>query len=919
MPSLQTRAGGGGAASARPSALSTLLGLGPHASFGGARTTPARSAPPPAPAAWEQWIAAAAGPVSDGTTPGAAQRGVYSDAAATPGRMDVDGARGRATALTPASLAAAVAAAAAAAGASTLAPQHRGTRSAGAVPRTTGGAGSRRQQQRARLLALLEQIDAGTASEQTPAPAEAAPPAAFAAPPALDDFPVDPRDLAALLEAAAAVPQPQQQQPAAPCALVGVERADRQPLAALQANGPAGGVAAPLFPAAPAPLLCGIAVAADDDEWGSDFWEVPAPAAGAALRVLSAVDEARSDGGGPARRVRLRDDAAGVEYALELRDDWADTPLAPGDAVCVDAPWSFCGDATLRAAGPGRLVLHPEVLVSATAVAASLSCLRRAVLAERMGPGAPSTASLYGSATHALLQNALTAPPEALAAGQLPSRCDAAAVTIAAGAAASLQAVGQSEAELRKHLSSAAPHAAAWVAALRGGGPPVMASRPRGEPDAALELHRVADVEEMVWAPRAGLKGQLDATVEAQLGAGQAARRAPLELKTGRFRAAAEHGAQVALYTVLLAERHGRDGPDAPFGLLHYSVADTRGAPPATVVVAPDSRELASLMGARNALAAGIVAASRPGGALPPIAAARSECARCFRAADCATAAAALEGDDGSAAGVADVFQRHVAHVSPAAAAFLRHWDAICGAEVALLQQRAAAPWLPAHEVRRRGGTCLEVRPFINGRCFLLVDGLTSLVRGRACILSAAQRRCPPLARPLPRMRRWRRAAPTSATALRATWSTTSCSAQQTRPASQQLQPRLRRRTTAPTHRAQCRPRWATRVPMRRRQWQPRPERFRPPRLRCWAASARATACCSAWRRPLARPLLTSPCWRAPALRAWPRRQPPALACLPQRWRCSRCAAAAPSRCLRAAVMPAAWRGARTATTAPAW
>ena len=716
MPSLQARAGGGGAAAARPSALSTLLGLGPQPAFGGARTTPARSGPPPAPAAWEQWIAAAAGPVSDGTTPGA-QRGVYADAAATPGRMDVDGARGRASALTPASLAAAVAAAAAAAGGSTLAPQHRGTRSAGAVPRTTGGAGSRRQQHRARLLALLEQIDAGTAAEVTPAPAEAAPPAAFAAaPPALDDFPVDPRDLAALLEAAAAVPPAP---PPAPCAPVAAERADRQPLAALQANGPPGGVAAPLFPAAAAaPAACGIAVAADDDEWGGDFWEVPAPAPGAALRVLSAVDEARADGGGPARRVRLRDDAAGVEYALELRDDWADTPLAPGDSVCVDAPWSFCGDATLRAAGPGRLVLHPEVLVSATAVAASLSCLRRAVLAERMGPGAPSTASLYGSATHALLQNALTAPPEALAAGQLPSRCDAAAVSIAAGAAASLQAVGQSEAALRQHLSGAAPHAAAWVAALRGGGPPVMASRPRGEPDAALELQRVADVEEMVWAPRAGLKGQLDATVEARLGAGQAARRAPLELKTGRFRAAAEHGAQVALYTVLLAERHGRDGEEAPFGLLHYSVADTRGAPPATVVVAPDSRELASLMGARNALAAGIVAASRPGGALPPIAAARSECARCFRAADCATAAAALEGDDGAAAGVADVFQRHVGHVSPAAAAFLRHWDAICGAEVALLQQRAAAPWLPAPEVRRRGGACLEVRTKKAGACF---------------------------------------------------------------------------------------------------------------------------------------------------------------------------------------------------------
>ena len=226
VPSAQQRAAVGGVGAARPSALSMLLGLGPaNAAHAAARTTPLRTGPPPAPAAWEQWIAAAAGPVAE-ATPGAALRSVLgalgaADPAATPGRADVDGVRGRASAPTPASLAAAVAAAAAAAGASTIAAQHLGRRSAGAAPRTTGGAGSRRQQQRARVRALLEQIDAGTAPDETPAPAEEAPPAAFepAAAAAPDEFPVDPRDLAALMEAAATVPPPQQPPAlAAPCA-----------------------------------------------------------------------------------------------------------------------------------------------------------------------------------------------------------------------------------------------------------------------------------------------------------------------------------------------------------------------------------------------------------------------------------------------------------------------------------------------------------------------------------------------------------------------------------------------------------------------------------------------------------------------------------------------------------------------------
>jgi len=797
-----------------------LLGLGPpNGAPAAARTTPLRTGPPPAPAAWEQWIAAAAAPVAEGT-PGGALRSVLgaygaADPAATPGRADVDGVRGRASAPTPASLAAAIAAAAAA-GASTVAAQHLGRRSAGAAPRTTGGAGSRRQQQRARVLALLEQLDAGTAPEETPVPAETdAPPAAFepAAAAAPDEFPVDPRDLAALMEAAATVPppQPQQQQAHAEslCAPVDAARADRPPLAALQANGPMSGTAAPLFPAAaPAPAAPAIFVAADDDDWANDFWEVPAPPPGAILRVVTVADELRSDGGGPARRVRLRDEARGVEYALELRDDWADTPLAPGDAVSVVAPWSFCGDATLRSSAPGRLVLHPEVLISATAVGASLACMRRAVLTERLGGGAPSTASLYGSATHALLQSALTAPPEALGPEQLAVRCDVAAASIAAGAAASLVAVGQSEAALRQHLSTAAPHAAAWVAALRGGGPPVQASRLRGLPDAALEVQRVTDVEEMVWAPRVGLKGQLDATVEARLGPGQPPRRAPLELKTGRFRAAAEHGAQVSLYTLLLAERHGQDGPEAPFGLLHYSAADSRGAPPATLVVEPDSRELASLMGVRNTLAAAMVASARPGGSLPPIAALHSECARCFRVAECATAAVALEGDDGSSAGVADLFQRHAGHISPTAAAFLRKWDAICGAEVALLQQRAAAPWLPASEVRRRGGSCLEVR----ARLALLHPGAcvtyAPCCLRRGCTFTAALLLWPPRGSHLPRTSPWCKPAPTLPTMPHATMNTTLCCAPpMPLPSQPPPPPLLRHRTTGQMRQVLCRPR----------------------------------------------------------------------------------------------------------------
>lgn len=91
----------------------------------------------------------------------------------------------------------------------------------------------------------------------------------------------------------------------------------------------------------------------------------------------------------------------------------------------------------------------------------------------------------------------------------------------------------------------------------------------------------------MIWVPHLGLKGQVDVTVRCRVGRPPAhsghgqqhnaqqhnAQRhnsaaswgpevlAPLELKTGKFRAELEHRAQLILYTVMLAERHGAEVP----------------------------------------------------------------------------------------------------------------------------------------------------------------------------------------------------------------------------------------------------------------------------------------------------------------------------------------------------------------------
>lgn len=80
---------------------------------------------------------------------------------------------------------------------------------------------------------------------------------------------------------------------------------------------------------------------------------------------------------------------------------------------------------------------------------------------------------------------------------------------------------------------------------------------------ARLALTDLHDVEETIWSPTYGLKGVVDASMQARIVEEDGIRREerswtlPLEIKTGRSSAALEHRAQTMLYTLLMSERYG--------------------------------------------------------------------------------------------------------------------------------------------------------------------------------------------------------------------------------------------------------------------------------------------------------------------------------------------------------------------------
>lgn len=134
----------------------------------------------------------------------------------------------------------------------------------------------------------------------------------------------------------------------------------------------------------------------------------------------------------------------------------------------------------------------------------------------------------------------------------------------------------------------------------------------RGE-TSLLAISQLYDVEEDIWSPTYGLKGKIDASVEAVVhdlddGSTPFTRAAPqikkhsspmpFEIKTGRAMAGMEHRAQTMLYTLLMSERYGAE---VPSGLLYYTQSEE-------VVRVPAARnEIRALMVMRNEMASYIM------------------------------------------------------------------------------------------------------------------------------------------------------------------------------------------------------------------------------------------------------------------------------------------------------------------------
>jgi DNA replication ATP-dependent helicase Dna2 len=90
-----------------------------------------------------------------------------------------------------------------------------------------------------------------------------------------------------------------------------------------------------------------------------------------------------------------------------LRQSWFDTPCSNGSFVHIIGQFSSTGQCIIDNS-QNMIILHPDHLISATTVADSFGCLRRAVLQDRVkATGQASPPMFYGTLLHEIFQEAM--------------------------------------------------------------------------------------------------------------------------------------------------------------------------------------------------------------------------------------------------------------------------------------------------------------------------------------------------------------------------------------------------------------------------------------------------------------------------------------------------------------------------------
>jgi DNA replication ATP-dependent helicase Dna2 len=211
-------------------------------------------------------------------------------------------------------------------------------------------------------------------------------------------------------------------------------------------------------------------------------------------------------------------------------------------------------------------------------------------------------------------------------------------------------------------------------------------------------VSKLLDVEEHVWSPMYGLKGNIDATVQVTMQDHKQQPRiltVPFEVKTGK-NANASHRAQTALYNLLLSDRYD---VDIAYGILYYMETSE------TIRIPTIRHELRHMIMQRNELACYVRERHTQ---LPPMLKKENMCNRCYAQGPCFIYHKLADDGNAETSGVKEEFDEAVKHLTPKHKDFFLKWDNLLTLEEKESLKFRRELWTMLSSEREKLGRCFS-------------------------------------------------------------------------------------------------------------------------------------------------------------------------------------------------------------------
>ncbi|CAI7630725.1 unnamed protein product [Penicillium bialowiezense] len=392
----------------------------------------------------------------------------------------------------------------------------------------------------------------------------------------------------------------------------------------------------------------------------------------------------------PEQVLLVEDEKTRARKVITLRESWADTPCDKDCFVHLVGEFDHGGRCVVDNAN-NMIILHPDHLISATVVADSTDCQRRAVLQDRVKVhAAVERPQAFGTFFHEVFQEALQANTWDMESIKLLVE------NIMKKHVEELYSIKMSIPEAVEYIMSRIPAVLDWAGTFLHVKPqPNSMVEDRNSSKLNLSISKLLEVEEHIWSPMYGLKGNIDATVQVTCRDGDNEKHlvVPLELKTGRRDTNQTHRAQTALYTLLMSDRYDID---VTFGLLYYLELTK------TLSIRGIRHELLQMIQVRNNLSGYI----REREQLPPMLKKPRQCTRCYAKTPCLIYHKLTEDGDSETSGLGEDFEASVGHLNDRDRDFFQKWDGLLTKEEGNLVKFRRELWTLLSSEREALGRC---------------------------------------------------------------------------------------------------------------------------------------------------------------------------------------------------------------------